>query len=160
MIKTLIPLMTVFTLLSCSNRNSYETRVTIDHIEDGIVSVETVYKDDIQTFDVPTEDFNITVKEQDRLNFTEVKGKFYHGIELSNVDGEISEYYQFRSDDDSVWWLLTEEEVGEIPNFTDAYTLIFYDNGTTAENKPCDCISEWECECELYDDIFLGIYKD
>ena len=30
-------------------------------------------------------------------------------------------------------------------------------NGTTTENKNCGCLPEWECECEVYDDLFLSI---
>ena len=139
---------------------SDNTSVIVDHVEDGIVSVETTYKDDIQIFEVFEDELNSSVKDGESLDFTQVKGRFYHAMEVINYKDEEEVVYQFRSDDNSVWRLLTEEEVGEIPNFTDIYTLIFFDNGTTAENKSCDCIPEWECECELYDDIFLGIYKN
>lgn len=39
------------------------------------------------------------------------------------------------------------------------YILKYDNNGTTAENKSCECLPEWECECEVYDDIFLGIFE-
>jgi hypothetical protein len=34
---------------------------------------------------------------------------------------------------------------------------VFDDKGTTAENKPCDCLAEYECECELYDDELIAV---
>lgn len=83
-----------------------------------------------------------------------VEGKFYGT--MTSIEGET--YYQFRSDDDTVWWLLTEKEMGFIPT-EESYLLTYSDKGTTKENKPCDCAPEFECECELYDDVFLGIAK-
>lgn len=82
-------------------------------------------------------------------------GKFTNSFE--DIDGKI--YYQFKSNDDLVWWALTEKEIGFIPSMEKDYILKYDNNGTTAEEKPCDCLPEWECECEVYDDIFLGIFE-
>lgn len=83
-----------------------------------------------------------------------VEGKFYGT--MTSIEGET--YYQFRSNDDSVWWLLTEKELGFIPT-EESYLLTYSDKGTTKENKPCDCDPIYECECELYDDMFLEIER-
>lgn len=77
-------------------------------------------------------------------------GKFQHSF---------GKHYQFKSNDNTVWWALTAEEIGFIPVEDTEYTLFYDDNGTTIENKNCGCKPEWECECEVYDDIFLGIVK-
>lgn len=71
-----------------------------------------------------------------------------------------NKYYQFKSYDDTVWWALTEEEMGFIPEANKTYTLTYYDNDTTIENKPCDCPPEYYCECEVYDDIFVAIREE
>lgn len=92
-------------------------------------------------------------------NVHSVEGKFYGSIEGTDTNGNVNTYYQFRANDDSVWWLLTEEEMGFIPNGDTEYTLIYDDKGTTADNKPCDCKAEYECECEVYDDVFLSIER-
>lgn len=84
-------------------------------------------------------------------NIKTVEGQFYTQLDFENS----STWYQFRSDDDTVWWCLTEEELGFIPEYGTKYNLTYNNNGTTAENKPCDCIPEWECECEVYDDEFI-----
>ena len=84
-----------------------------------------------------------------------VTGRFYQTTEY--LDGTIR--YQFKSDDNEVWWSLDESEIGHIPNTTDVYVLTYDNNGTTADNKPCDCLPEWECECEVYDDELISIRK-
>ena len=86
-----------------------------------------------------------------------IDGEFHNTLEARNYCGEDVVLYQFKSYDDSVWWLLTEEQIGEIPQEGKTYTLTYDDKGTTAENKTCDCPAEWECECELYDDDFISI---
>ena len=102
----------------------------------------------------------ISIKNNIENNIKKVDGKFYCDFEAANNEGNKDTYYQFRSNDNEVWWVLTADEIGEIPNFTDNYTLIFSDNGTTEENKPCDCAPELECECELYDDVFISVSKN
>lgn len=70
------------------------------------------------------------------------------------------QYYQFKSHDDTVWWVLSESEIGFEPSMNKEYILSYCNNGTTKENKPCDCIPEWDCECEVYDDVFIEIYEE
>lgn len=84
-------------------------------------------------------------------------GKFYHNMELKDSNGNVDTYYQFRSNDDTVWWVLTETEIGAIPDQDALYVLTYDNNGTTRENKTCDCLPEWNCECEVYDDTFISI---
>lgn len=86
-----------------------------------------------------------------------VSGRFYNDMQLFDTNGNKDTYYQFRSNDDSVWWLLTAEEIGCVPNKSTEYVLVYDNNGTTTTNKPCDCAPEYECECELYDDTFVSI---
>lgn len=89
-------------------------------------------------------------------NIKQVAGKFYGNLELTR-NGVKDTHYQFRSNDDSVWWLLTADEIGCVPDRDTEYVLTYDNNGTTRENKPCDCAPEFDCECELYDDTFLSI---
>ena len=92
----------------------------------------------------------------EKPDLTEVDGKFYHTLDLVN-SGTENTYYQFRSHDDSVWWLLTADEIGHAPDFNTEYRLTFYDNGTTKPHETCDCTADMDCECYLYDDEFISI---
>ena len=90
-------------------------------------------------------------------NTRETVGKFYENMELADSNGNADTYYQFKSNDNEVWWMLTEKEIGFVPNGNTEYILTYDNNGTTRENKPCDCLPEWNCECEVYDDTFISI---
>jgi hypothetical protein len=79
-------------------------------------------------------------------------GKFDGSYEATDNNGITDTYYQFKANDGSVWWALTESQMGFIPDDNIEYTLTYDNNGTTKANKPCDC-----CECEVYDDVFLCI---
>ena len=84
-------------------------------------------------------------------------GKFYGSHIGTDLDGNKDIYYEFKSNDGSVWWSLTDYQMGFIPK-TDVEYILTYDNkGTTKENKPCDCAAEYDCECEVYDDEFVSI---
>lgn len=89
----------------------------------------------------------------------ETTGKFYNNLEMKDINGNEDTYYQFKSNDNEVWWLLTEEEIGHIPNRNTEYVLTYDNNGTTKENKPCDCDPELDCECEVYDDVLLSVER-
>ena len=86
-----------------------------------------------------------------------VTGEFYDSIVATDQNGNKSTYYHFKSYDDKVWWYITEEQLGFIPKANTEYMLVYDENGTTSENKPCDCAPESECECEVYDDIFVEV---
>ena len=156
--KSIIAFLTTLSLIATPNAN--QTKVIVDRVEDGVVSIEVSYRDERHMYDVLESELNESVNDCDRLDFTEVKGKFYNSLEAKNYKNELRTLYQFRSNDNEVWWLLTEEEIGEVPSENNEYTLIYFDNGTTENNKSCDCLPEWDCECELYDDIFLGLIKN
>jgi len=134
-----------------------KTSVIVDRIEENYAVVEVVQNDNVKMIDLLLEDFNEPVTEGTKIAFTEVCGKFYHDMELTDMQGKTDIYYQFRSNDNAVWWVLTAEEIGGIPSFEKEYNLIYFNNGTTTENKNCGCLPEWECECEVYDDLFLSI---
>lgn len=70
--------------------------------------------------------------------------------EINSVDGET--YWQFKSDDDSTWWLLSVEDLGHVPEISERYVLIYDNMGTTY------CPHE-DCECYKYDDELLEIHK-
>ena len=89
----------------------------------------------------------------------ETVGKFYNNLDMKDINGNEDTYYQFKSNDNETWWLLTEEEIGHIPNENTEYVLTYNNNGTTKENKPCDCDPELDCECELYDDVLLSVER-
>lgn len=88
-------------------------------------------------------------------NIVKADGKF-HG-KFESEDEEI--YYQFKSNDDVVWWVLTENEIGFIPENNTEYILIYNNNGTTKDNKVCDCSEDYECECYVYDDVFIKVIE-
>lgn len=94
-----------------------------------------------------------------KIPVASIEGKFYGDTVCVNHQGIEDIYYQFKSDDDTVWWILTAEEIGHTPNTKGKYILYYTDNGTNNESQVCDCLPEWDCECEVYDDIFLGIER-
>ena len=91
--------------------------------------------------------------------YTTATGKFYHEMNLTDTSGTEDTYFQFRSDDNAVWWLLTADEIGHAPDCDTEYRLTFYDNSTTEPYTTCDCTPDMDCECYLYDDVFIGISK-
>jgi hypothetical protein len=100
----------------------------------------------------------LTLEANPNPNIKTTQGEFYTEFDALNCETEATEhFYQFRSDDDSVWWMLTAEEIGYIPECGKKYALTYDDKGTTTGNKTCDCLPEWECECEVYDDEFIKI---
>ena len=99
----------------------------------------------------------ISVHTNSKSNEATAIGKFHGTIETCNENEIPNLYYQFKSNDNKVWWLLTENEMGFVPNRNAEYVLVYDNNGTTETNKPCDCAPEYECECEVYDDEFISI---
>lgn len=93
----------------------------------------------------------------DNANECAATGQFYDTFEATDSNGNANTYYQFKSNDNEVWWALTAEELGFVPKANAEYILTYDNNGTTKANKPCDCAPEFECECEVYDDIFLEV---
>ena len=99
----------------------------------------------------------ICIHSAKKANEVSTIGKFHGTITTYDENDNTELYYQFKSNDNTVWWMLTEEEIGCIPNGSAEYVLIYDNNGTTKENKSCDCEPEYECECEIYDDEFIAI---
>lgn len=131
----------------------------VDRIEENYAVVEFSKGDLIKMQDILLEDINEDVSEGARIPVISVEGKFYEDMICTDFQGNEDIYYQFRSDDDALWWLLTASEIGHIPNLDDKYTLFYMDNGTTEKFSVCGCLPEWDCECYLYDDIFFHIEK-
>ena len=92
--------------------------------------------------------------------FKMVEGKFYQSFVAADAADKKDTYYQFRSNDNEVFWALTVSDIGEIPSLTDEYILIYSDLGTTEKNKPCDCSPELDCECEVYDYVLVRVFKN
>lgn len=137
-----------------------KTSAIVDRIENGYAVVEVMQNNNLKMVELPLEDFNTPIREGEKISFTEVCGKFHSATELTDSNGKTDLYYQFKSNDNTVWWVLTPEEIGSIPSYEKEYNLIYFDNGTDENNKPCDCPKEWQCECEVYDDIFLAVIKN
>lgn len=140
----------------------HSTYATVDRIEDKNYTVLEICHNGeyLKMIDILQKDFNAPKREGEHFKFTAVSGKFHETFTANNSKGQNETLYQFRSDDNAVWWVLTAEEIGHIPNTETQYTIIFYNNGTTAENKSCDCMPGSECECDVYDDIFVGIIPE
>lgn len=152
----LIALVMALTLTTIPAKET-ENKTTVTKIhEDDQITVAVNYKGDVKERVLHGYDFNIPVVLHDDIPMETVVGKFTR--ESTEYDGK--RYYQFKSNDDTVWWVLTEEEFGFKPVTEKEYALLYCNNGTTKENKPCDCIPEWECECEVYDDVFIEIYEE
>lgn len=132
-------------------------RAIVDRIEGDYAVVEFSHGDKIRMLDIPVADINGNVTEGREIPVCNAKGKFYSSSVYTDERGMKDTYYQFKSDDGEVWWVLTAEEIGHIPNTTDKYILYYTDNGTTKESQVCNCLPEWDCECYLYDDIFFAI---
>lgn len=135
------------------------TSAVIDRIEGNYAVVEFSKDETTKMLDILVEDINGEVSEGLELPVIAIEGKFYGDMICRDCQGVEDTYYQFKSDDDTVWWVLTEAEIGRIPNAEDKYTLYYMDNGTTKETLVCDCLPEWDCECYLYDDIFFYIER-
>jgi hypothetical protein len=83
--------------------------------------------------------------EDDKILDTKYSGHYSVGIhsikgKFEWLDGD--DWYQFTSDDNTVYWTLTTDSIGFIPESEKSYTLMYHDNGT-----PDD----------IYDDVFITV---
>ena len=162
MYKMLIAAISAITIMNVGVQAT-EPSAKVSKIGDGdFVTIEISDKGNrfwknTHVFDINDEDGVIHIGEE--IPISKIRGKFYTSLDVLNEYGDKERLYQFRSEDNSVFWLLSRTEICHIPNNSDEYVLYFSDNGTNADDKICDCLPEWECECEVYDDIFLGICK-
>lgn len=134
----------------------------VDRTEDNNMAVTMVYVDrgyreDCYQFDIHQDDFNEWKHPGEDLEVDTAIGTFYGNMKMTNPDGKEEYYFQFKSYDNEVWWCLTEEDIGFIPDRGADYMLVFYQNGTTKDNH--ECPEEYECDCYCYDDIYLGVYE-
>ena len=135
----------------------------VDRTEDGDFAVTLVYVDngdrvDEYIFDIPQTEFRTWKNPGEDLEVDTAIGTFDDDTVLMiDLDGKEDWYYQFRSYDNEVWWCLTEDEIGFIPDSDKEYMIAYYQNETTKYNH--ECREEDECECYCYDDIFLGVYE-
>ena len=157
MSKVLAIIIGVLMIIPSSSEPIENGRVVVDRIEGDYAVVEFSKGETFKTLDILTDDINGNVSEGMEFPLCAVEGKFYGDMICADYNGAEDTYYQFKSDDNTVWWVLTAEEIGHIPNTTDKYILYYTDNGTTKESQVCDCLPEWDCECYLYDDIFFAI---
>ena len=134
-------------------------RVIVDRIEGDYAVVEFSKGETTKMLDILSGDINGGVSEGMGIPVISAEGKFYGDTICTDGKGVTDTYYQFKSDDDKVWWILNADEIGHIPNINDKYTLYYTDNATVKETQVCDCLPEWDCECYLYDDIFFHIEK-
>lgn len=155
--KTLLFALGFIMVLLTPNGNADEPKAIVDRIESNYAVVEFSTNDTHKMLDIPIEDINNGVAEGTEIPVFMAEGKFYTDFEATDYRGIDDTYYQFRSDDNEVWWALTAKDIGFTPDTETQYILYFTDNGTTPDKPPCDCPAEYECECYCYDDIFFGI---
>ena len=72
------------------------------------------------------------------------------------------DYITFKSDDNTVFWCLTVSECDGIAEIDKYYDIYYFDNHTEKETYICgictpETIALQECECYVYDDIFLSL---
>ena len=132
-----------------------KTIVTKIH-EDDQITVLTNYKGKVKERTLHGYDFDIPVVLSENIPTETAIGKFTN--EFIDIDGK--QYFQFKSYDDAVWWILTKDDIGFVPMLEKEYALLYCNNGTTKENKSCDCVPDLECECEVYDDVLIEIYEE
>lgn len=151
--KTIIAIILTLGMASATNYNVVLTEI----YEDDQIKISVSYDGNVKEKIMHSYDFNNLdeLRLSKEIEAEKSVGKFTKGFK--DIDGNT--YYQFKSNDDSTWWTLTETEIGFKPSAEKEYVLLYSNNGTTAEGKPCDCLPEWECECEVYDDIFFGIFE-
>ena len=120
---------------------------TVTKIDNNIANIEVWDNNVVTSIDVSLEDFNHNLFEGNQFEVSSTIGTFEWSDE--------KDWYQFKSYDDKVWWLLSIKDIGFIPEENKTYKLIYYNNQTT----DCfECHPKYECECEVYDDIFLTIH--
>lgn len=115
---------------------------TVDRIEGNYAVVEVGN----EMVNIEVEDFNYPIAEGKQFPISTAIGSFEW------LDGR--NWYQFKSYDNTVWWALTTDSIGFVPEANKTYILTYYNNGTT---DCTECAEEFECECEVYDDIFIAV---
>ena len=158
--KTLIAILLIFTMSAQTAPTTAHTILTKIY-EDDQIELLTSFAGSVKKTKLHAYDFKIPLQLAEEIPTRTVYGKFTDaGMELTNaLSGQTRILYQFKSDDNSVWWMLSADEIGKIPSSTEKYALVFCDNGTTEKYIHCDCSLDMDCECYLYDDIFITIFE-
>lgn len=159
MAKILAAILGLIMVASSPVSSDNHAKIVVDHFEGDFAVVEFSNDTTVKTLGILADEINGEIMEGMEIPVTAVEGKFYGDLTCKNYQGIENVYYQFRSDNDTVWWVLTIEEIGHIPNADDKYILYYTDNGTVKGDPVCDCLPEWDCECYLYDDIFFYIER-
>ena len=150
-------ILTLIMALMIAVTSATESKAIVTKIhEDDQITVLTTYDGKVKERVLHGYDFNLPIELAENIPTETAVGRFTS--EFVELDGKT--YYQFKSYDDEIWWVLTKDDIGFTPELNKGYVLVFCDNGTTKENKSCDCIPEWECECEVYDDVFVEIFEE
>ena len=141
----------------------YNAQIT--EIENDRAVVEVIvdkgYRADEYLFNFPTKENSYEAHIPNpyigkMLNPISTYGTFQSSWQGINYLGETETLYQFKSYDDSLWWSLTEADLGFIPEYGRSYALLYDENVDTKENHKCD--PALDCDCYAYDDLFLGVY--
>jgi len=96
-------------------------RAVIDRIEGDYAVVEFSVDDYIETRDIPVGAFTKDVRETQRLSVSKDVGKFI----------KTDSFYYFTSYTGDTRWVLTETDLGFVPELDTEYTLYFFDNFTS-----------------------------
>lgn len=137
-------------------------KTEVKDIQDNIVitevNIEKNNNTNLYRFDIKKSDFNSPKTIGEKLKVDTILGYFLpNSFFAEDKDGNIIELYQFKSFDNENWWNLTKDELGFVPDSSKKYTLVYYQNDTIKNNHKCD--PKYDCECYLYDDLFLGCYE-
>ena len=80
-----------------------------------------------------------------------------HNHEVQGTVTHDGEYYLFTSHDKAVIWAISPNDIAFTPAPHTEYTLVYNNNGTTADNYQCNIAEDHDCECYLYDDEFIAL---
>lgn len=138
-----------------------DATAVIDKVDGNYVIVDFSNGKKTKTLEILYSDLNGDIIEGAKIPVKKVVGEFMYTSVNLGCDGLASDekLYQFYSDNNKVWWVLTESEIGCVPNMGDKYMLYYTDNATTEKTRFCNCMPEQNCECYLYDDIFFHIER-
>lgn len=159
MLKNLLMLMLVGNIAMTSVPTiKAEVKDIKDNVIITTISVEKDNNTNLYHFEINKFDFNSPKTIGEKLKINTTLGYFMPESFLAeDKDGKVVELYQFKSFDNEIWWSLTKVELGFVPNSSKKYTLVYYQNDTTKDNHTCN--PKYDCECYLYDDLFLGCYE-
>ena len=143
--------MKLFSFVLSMAISAYTPAATIDRIEktpNGDIAVIEIYQTDgnIHFRDVETEMFTNRVEAGEKLEVKTVIGTF------TNYSLETG-FVQFKDYTNEVWWYLSFEEIGFVPDLNKPYALSYFENySKDCNHKDCD-------DCYRENDILLHVEK-